>query len=167
MSVDTLSDVLQAVRLTGAVFFDVDTVVTLGGRGAGRRNLLRPRLMPDADHVIEYHVVTSGSCWATVLGHDIAPVRLEAGDVVAFPQGDAHVLSSSPGMRGDPDENGYTLPDTAAHLPLLLNLDGMAANAPIWYAGFSVAIRVRLILCSNRCRAFCMSTLRLLRAASG
>ena len=31
------------------------------------------------------------------------PVRLEAGDIIVFPQGDAHVLSSAPGMRYRPD----------------------------------------------------------------
>ena len=35
--------------------------------------------MPGAEHVIEYHVLTTGSCWAGIV--DEEAVRLEAGDV--------------------------------------------------------------------------------------
>lgn len=123
MSVDTLSDVLQAVRLKGAVFFDVDTTAPWVAE-APPAKIVAPAVMPDSEHVIEYHVITSGSCWASVIGRDIEPVRATAGDVIAFPQGDAHVLSSSPGMRGEPDLSMFKRPENAAQLPLLLNLDG-------------------------------------------
>ena len=135
MSADTLSDVLQAVRLKGAVFFDVDTSSPWVAE-APQAKVIAASLLPDADHVIEYHVITSGTCWASVIGHDIPPIRLKAGDVVAFPQGDSHVLSSSPGMRGDPDANSYTLPETAAQLPLLLNLDGHGSERAHLVCGF-------------------------------
>jgi AraC-like DNA-binding protein len=61
--------------------------------------------MPGAEHVIEYHVVTAGECWATVAGEP--PCRLQRGDVVLLTQGDAHVLSSAPGMRGKPSVDSY------------------------------------------------------------
>ena len=67
MSVDTLSDVLQAVRLKGAVFFDIETIAPWVAE-APPAKVVAPTVMPDADHVIEYHVVTSGSCWASVSG---------------------------------------------------------------------------------------------------
>src|SRR6478609_2444448 len=97
---DTLSDVLRAVRLTGAVFFAVDAsapwvVEAPAGCDVG------PHIMPGVDHVIEYHVVTSGSCWGGLV--DEPSVKLEAGDIIVFPQGDSHVMSSAPGMRGAPD----------------------------------------------------------------
>ena len=58
-------------------------------------------ILPGLDRVLEYHVITSGSCFGGIPGEP--PVRLEAGDVIdVFPQGDAHVLSSAPGMRGHP-----------------------------------------------------------------
>jgi len=62
---------------------------------------IAPYIMPGAEHVIEYHVVTSGSCWGGLRGEPA--IRLETGDVIAFPQGDAHVVSSTPGMTGGPD----------------------------------------------------------------
>lgn len=34
-------------------------------------------------------------------------MSLEAGDIIVFPQGDAHVMSSAPGMRGAPDVDVY------------------------------------------------------------
>jgi AraC-like DNA-binding protein len=104
MSQDTLSDVLQAVRLRGAVFFYVS-----GGREwaaeAPASRQIAPAVMPGAEHVMEYHVVTGGDCWAGIVGQP--PVRLVDGDIVLFPQGDAHVMSSAPGMRADPDVAWY------------------------------------------------------------
>jgi AraC-like DNA-binding protein len=94
---DTLSDVLRAVRLTGAVFFTIDASAPFVAE-APASALIGPHIMPGVEHVIEYHVVTSGSCWGGIV--DEPAVKLEAGDVIVFPQGDAHVISSGPGMRG-------------------------------------------------------------------
>jgi AraC-like DNA-binding protein len=97
MSADPLSDVLRTVRLTGGLFFLVDAsppwVVEVPVAES-----FRPLLLPDAQHMISYHVVTQGSCWAALTDGG-SPVRLEAGDVVLFPHGDAYVMSSAPGMR--------------------------------------------------------------------
>jgi AraC-like DNA-binding protein len=98
--IDPLSDVLRAVRLTGAVFFRVDAtapwVIEMPDSTA-----LAAVTVPRAQHVISYHVVTRGSCCGALLGGD--PVRLEAGDVLVFPHGDPYVMSIAPGMRGGPD----------------------------------------------------------------
>jgi len=59
-------------------------------------------VLPQAEHVLEYHVITRGSGWASVAGADAPPVKLQTGDIVMFPQGDAHVLASSPEMRPPP-----------------------------------------------------------------
>ena len=96
MSADPLSDVLRTVRLSGGLFFLVDAsspwVVEVPAAEAFREILL-----PEAEHVISYHVVTSGSCWAGLTdGGGPPPVRLEAGDVVLFPHGDPYVMSSAP-----------------------------------------------------------------------
>ena len=42
-------------------------------------------------------MIAKGSGWAAVSGQ--APVRLAAGDIVMFPQGDRHVLSSAPDLQ--------------------------------------------------------------------
>ncbi|MFO1399765.1 MAG: AraC family transcriptional regulator [Steroidobacteraceae bacterium] len=61
--------------------------------------------MPDSEHVIAYHVVTSGECWAAVNAE--APRRLRRGDIILLPQGDAHVVSSAPGLRAEPNVGAY------------------------------------------------------------
>jgi len=86
--------------------------------------------------VMEYHVVTHGACWATIVGRDIPPVQLAAGDVVAFPQGDAHIISSAPGMRGDPGPDSSILPGERSQLPVLKNLDGGGEDKVHLVCGF-------------------------------
>lgn len=95
--VDPLSDVLHAVHLTGAVFFDIDARAPFVAAAPPSRTIA-PHVLRGAEHAIEFHVVTAGACWGGLA--DGPPLRLEAGDVIAFPHGDAHVLSSAPGMRG-------------------------------------------------------------------
>jgi AraC-like DNA-binding protein len=99
MSSDVLSEVLRAVRLTGAVFFSVDASAPWVAEAPPAKSVA-PYIMPGVEHVIEYHVITHGSCWGGIV--DQAPVPLETGDIIVFPRGDAHVMSSAPGMRGYP-----------------------------------------------------------------
>lgn len=57
-------------------------------------------MMPGCEHVMEYHMIAKGNAWAAVSG--LAPVRLAAGDIVMFPQGDRHVISSAPDLKPTP-----------------------------------------------------------------
>jgi AraC-like DNA-binding protein len=97
VTADALSEVLRAVRLRGAVFFDVQAKNPWVAE-APPAALVGPYIMPGVEHVIEYHVVTAGRCYGGMVGDQ--PLLLEAGDILVFPQGDAHVMSSAPGMRG-------------------------------------------------------------------
>ena len=89
---DPLSDVLRAVRLTGALYFvwhvswPYVTPVPSG-------RLFAPVILPGAQQIISYHIVTQGSCWGGLIGEP--PVRLEAGDIFLIPHGDAYVMSNS------------------------------------------------------------------------
>lgn len=105
MSQDTLSDVLRCVRLRGAVFFDVSGNSAWAAEAPPAKELA-PLLMPGVEHVVDYHAVVQGSCWAGIPGGP--SVQLFAGDVVMFPRGDAHVVSSAPGVRGNPDISWLT-----------------------------------------------------------
>jgi AraC-like DNA-binding protein len=93
MSADALSDVLRAVRLTGAVFFTVD-VAPPWATPVPDAATLTPLIMPSAQHLISYHLVTSGNWWAIPAGG--APLRLGTGDVIVFPGGMPHVMCSDP-----------------------------------------------------------------------
>jgi AraC-like DNA-binding protein len=96
------------VRLTGAVFFLVEAtspwVIEMPDGPA-----LAPLILPRAQHVVSYHVVTGGRVAGGLLGGPA--VTLAAGDVLVFPHGDPYVMSSAPGMRGGPD-----MPEVAAFL---------------------------------------------------
>src|SRR4029077_891425 len=89
MGTDALSDVLRAVKLTGAVFFTVD-VSPPWLAPVPSAEALRPIIMPSAQHLISFHLVTAGGCW--VVPEQSEPVRLEVGDVVVFPGGIPHIL---------------------------------------------------------------------------
>jgi len=131
MAIDTLSDVLRGVRLRGALFFHVS-----GSRDwaaeAPPACEIAPLLMRGVEQVIEYHALAQGSCWAGIPGEPA--VRMEAGDVVMFPHGDGHVMSSSPGMRAQPDLDGYA-GLLAERLPLRVVFNGpqMLPAAPPGY----------------------------------
>jgi AraC-like DNA-binding protein len=96
--IDVLSDVLRAVRLSGALFFltDASTPWTASVPAASE---LTPVLNPRAQHLISYHVVTSGSCWCESTG--TSPLFLDEGDVVVLPHGDAYSLSHPVGCPGE------------------------------------------------------------------
>lgn len=92
---DALSDVLEVVRLTGALFFLVDASLPWVA-AAPESAALAPAILPRAQHVVSYHVVTEGACWCQMAG--AAPLRLDTGDVIVVPHGDAYALSSAPGI---------------------------------------------------------------------
>jgi AraC-like DNA-binding protein len=96
VAADPLSDVLRTVRLTGALFFMMD-VSSPWEAEVPDGATLASNTLPGAQHVISYHVVTAGACWGGLV--DEAPVRLEAGDVLVLPRGDAYFISTGPAMK--------------------------------------------------------------------
>jgi AraC-like DNA-binding protein len=104
MSQDTLSDVLRSVRLRTAVFYYVSADGQWVAEAPASREIAAA-VMPDAEHVFEYHVLTKGKCWIGIVGEQ--PIEMQRGDVALVTQGDAHVLSSAPGMRADPAIDSY------------------------------------------------------------
>ncbi len=101
MNHDPLSDVLRSVRLRGAVFYYVSCRDEwVANTPAGSE--MADAVMPGTEHLIAYHMVIKGSGWAAVDG--LPPVHLGSGDIVMFPHGHAHVLSSAPGMASPPGD---------------------------------------------------------------
>ena len=95
MSRDTLSDLLRSVRLRGAVFFYVSLRDQWSAEASTAQEIAEA-VVPGCEHAMEYHMIAKGEGWAAVSG--LPPVRLAAGDIVMFPQGDRHVISSAPGL---------------------------------------------------------------------
>jgi AraC-like DNA-binding protein len=132
MSTDVLSEVLRAVRLTGAVFFTVEGSAPWVAE-TPRASTIAPHVMPGAEHVIEYHVVTRGACWGGLL--DEPPVRMLEGDIIVFPQGDAHVMSSAPGLRAEPDLSRFHYP-TNSQLPIAVSFNESGPDRAELVCGF-------------------------------
>ncbi|NUO54945.1 MAG: AraC family transcriptional regulator [Polyangiaceae bacterium] len=131
-SIDVLSEVLRAVRLRGAVFYSV-TASSPWVAEAPHASELAPYVMPGAEHVIEYHAVTSGSCYGGLIGEE--PVRLDAGDIVIFPQGDAHVMASAVGARG-PVEVAFHQRAALQRLPIRVDYGGTGRDPVRVVCGF-------------------------------
>jgi AraC-like DNA-binding protein len=126
VSTDVLSDVLRAVRLTGAVYFDFELTSPWVAQAPPSREIAAT-VMPGAQRVIEFHVIARGACWGGTLGGE--PIRLLEGDLVVFPQGDAHVLSSAPGMHAQPDLAMYARSSTP--LPMVYEVGGGGDRARV------------------------------------
>jgi AraC-like DNA-binding protein len=93
--VDALSETLRVVHLVGAIFiqgkFTAPWCYQSPSAGAAA-----PLLEPGAERVVIFHLITEGECFVEI--DDQPPMKLIAGDVVLFPQGDAHRMASEPGL---------------------------------------------------------------------
>ena len=129
---DALSDVLRAVRLKGAIFFDIHASDPWAAETPAGTQIVR-RMFPAAEHLICYHAITRGTCWACV--PDEPPLPLMAGDVVVIPHGHAHVLSTVPGMRGVQDVGRYRAPNEV-ELPVSISMGDGASESARFVCGF-------------------------------
>ena len=108
---DALSETLRVVHLVGAIFIEARMSAPWCYQSPAA-DVAAPLLEPGAERVIIFHLITQGECLAQIDGH--APVRLAAGDVVLFPQGHAHLMSSAPGL---PPARGAALTEVLSRRP--------------------------------------------------
>lgn len=143
---DTLSDVLDLMRLRGCVYFLRDFAAPWG------------MAMPDGAYA-QFHMVVRGRCW---LRFDGRTIELASGDVVVFPRGEGHLLLDEPDTvpvpgatvleaqsRGQPIfagsgerarllcghfefDRAFRHP-LAAELPRLIHIKGLSAEQPAWF----------------------------------
>ena len=125
MSTDPLSDVLRAVRLDGAFFYAVQASEPWSVEAVAAKELT-PRVLPGAEHLISYHILTSGRCWGGLTGEPA--VELAPGDVIVFPHGDRHVMSSDPKLR--------SVPATPGRFPETVTLGDGGEVAATFVCGF-------------------------------
>jgi AraC-like DNA-binding protein len=121
VSGDTLSDLLRAVRFRGALFYYVDGAAPWVAEAPPASEII-PAILPGVEHMIEFHGIVKGSCWAAITGE--SPLRLEEGDVVLFPQGDPHVMSSAPGLRAPAVDRSFYFSPRPPQLPYALSMTG-------------------------------------------
>lgn len=94
--IDTLSDVLQAIKLTGALFFGVNASSPWSVEVPQADSFARI-ILPRAQHVISYHIITKGSGWVRV-GVD-PPVQFLDRDILVIPHGHSYAMCSEATAR--------------------------------------------------------------------
>ena len=130
---DVLSDVLSAIRLSGAIFFD-NTFHDPWVVETPRASVIASKVMPHSQYVFSFHTLLEGSCWAEMIDGSAEPMRLEAGDIIVFPLDDAHAFCSTVGMRATPDLAVYIRP-VDRQLPYILN-EGMGPAGCRFICGY-------------------------------
>jgi AraC-like DNA-binding protein len=89
---DALSDVLQSVRLEGALYLNAEFTAPWCIRGKCGMTSVGERLA-GADHVVYFHFLTEGACKVRLDdGRQVLDVA--AGDLVLFPRDDRHLMGS-------------------------------------------------------------------------
>ena len=104
---DVLSEVLRVVRLSGTIHFRAEFTHPWAILSSPPV-LLAARLQASEGSVTPFHVVTEGSC--LVISGDLAPIQIESGDVIVFPRGDQHVMTSDPELKPVPIQDIYSQP---------------------------------------------------------
>jgi len=91
---DAFSEILSGVKMHGAVFFTAEFSAPWG-LSMPAANVMAAKLAPGAEHLVTYHLVIEGG--AVVELADGQCTELRPGDVVIFPHGDPHHMSSGKG----------------------------------------------------------------------
>lgn len=133
---DPISDVLDTVRLQGVVFFLWEPSWPYGIGVANGRSLSR-HILPEADCIVSYHIVTKGPCWATVA--DESPIRLDTGDTLVVPRGDPYKIGNTPQYPTREDcENSieFFKSMSAGEIPLVVRDGGPGPEGNTLICGF-------------------------------
>jgi hypothetical protein len=96
LPMDALSELLRAVKLSGALFYNSSCTAPWCLQAPQSSNFL-PYIRAQATRVIEFHHVTEGTAYVRV-GNETTP--LATGDIVMMPHGDAHEMGA--GVGGKP-----------------------------------------------------------------
>ena len=91
---DVLSEVLKAVKLDGALFYNAEFSAPWCLCSPASPTLA-PYLSAGSRHVIIFHLLTEGHGYAQVEGDD-RPLPLNAGDILIVPHGDPHAMRNGP-----------------------------------------------------------------------
>lgn len=92
---DALSEVLRVVRLSSAIFFNARFTAPWCFSSPAAADVMQT-LHPGAERLVVFHLLTEGQCHVQIEGSP--PQVLNAGDVIIFPHGDAHLMASALGV---------------------------------------------------------------------
>jgi len=115
---DALSEILRVVHLTGAIFIHARFTAPWCYQSPCADSVA-PLLESGAERVMIFHLVTEGECVVELDSQP--PMRLDAGDVIVLPHGDAHQIGSTPGLT---PASGVRLDAVLLRRPRQLNYGG-------------------------------------------
>src|SRR5262249_47653640 len=129
---DVLSEVLRAVKLEGALFFNAEFSAPWCLRSPCS-SAMAPYLTPSTGLVILYHYLTEGRAFVILV--DGRREELSAGDILILPHGDPHFLGN-----GSPERPVDSLKTFAKTLTEKLDLVrfGGGGEIPKFVCGFMV-----------------------------
>ena len=152
---DALSELLKALHLTSGVFMRAEfTAPWCIDSAPGVEDVAH--LLPGAEQVAIYHLVTAGSCLAR-LPDDAATVEVRRGELIMFPHGDGHLLGSD--LQRAPVPAGAIV--TPTHLSGMMRIEhGGGGNRTEFVCGF--------LACDKRlCRPLLQALPRMLHVPLG
>jgi AraC-like DNA-binding protein len=88
---DVLSEILSAVRLEGALFFNAEFSAPWCLSSSGAVGI-EPYLPSKGAHLVMFHFLTEGKAYAALPGGE--RVELNEGDIVVLPHGEPHILGN-------------------------------------------------------------------------
>jgi len=131
-TMDALSEVFAAVRLSGGVFLDAEfTAPWCVVSQVGPEDFSAQGGMPA--HLIAYHYVVAGRLFVEVAGSPALEVR--AGEIVLLPRNDRHLLASIPGLSPVVIADEVQAPTVAAPAVLRHGGGGEATRIVCGYLG--------------------------------
>ena len=134
---DVLSDVLQTVRLSGAVFLRGEFISPWGIISPPARDLAKA-LAPEAKHLVIFHIVISGELWIE-LG-DAGKLCVAPSELALIAHGDAHNLVDQPGRPCLPMSKVAPRPPWSEFPIVQVNGDGSMSRILCGYFAFDNAL---------------------------
>ncbi|MFO0775721.1 MAG: AraC family transcriptional regulator [Nitrospiraceae bacterium] len=89
---ETLSEVLKTITLNGAFFYNAEFSSPWCAHSVDA-GTVTSYLAPPHQHIIIFHLLTEGRCYARADGEEQA-IPLSAGDILVVPRGDPHILGN-------------------------------------------------------------------------
>ena len=89
---DALSEVLKVLRFNSAIFFNA-TFTAPWRLASPEADAVARQVNAGSERLLFYHFFVDGSCTVTLDG--MSPLHLQGGDIILFPNGDAHTMASS------------------------------------------------------------------------
>jgi AraC-like DNA-binding protein len=128
---DAFSEALNAVRMTGAIFYSLDCAAPWGFAVPHLRDVAHI-LAPGTERLVSYHLVTEGR--AVVQFGDDAPIEVKAGEVLIIPHGDAHTVSN--GSPAQMIDSGATLREHLTGTLTAMHYDGGGGERTRFICGY-------------------------------